>query len=542
VATRRSGSASIDERSLRRRRPVGEPTPLPRDLSGVALLWILVVLLLAAGYIVGRETGLLGRAQRAVDAAVAEMMAGPRGGAPGRIGRSIDRALPWELLIILRWSVAAALIAFRRWRHLAVFAGSVVVVTVTVHWFPTAGIVGTGVAGHPSEAMAGTAVTMLGIVYGLAPEGRSRRIALAVTVIFLLILAAELLLTNENTFTEMAIGLGLGLAIPFLGYRIFVPESVFPVVLRSGRTAHLDVTDARTDAITRAVSDQLGLVVVGIERFGLAGSGGSTPLRLTLEDDTRLFGKLYATNHLRADRWYKIGRAMRYGALEDERSFNSVRRMVEYEDYMLRYLRDQGVPSAEPISFVELEPEREYLLVCGFVEDASEIDSRPLKEGTIRSGLALVQTLWEAGLAHRDIKPANLLVRHDEVIAIDVFFCQVRPSPWRQSVDLANMMLTLGLGSDAPTVYRLALEYFGPEEIADAFAASRGVTIPGQLRKMLSDDGRDLAGAFRSLAPARAAIPIQRWTPRRLLLATAILVGAGLGIGITIVNLRSAGF
>jgi tRNA A-37 threonylcarbamoyl transferase component Bud32 len=541
-AKHRAAFASTNDPTVRRRRPVGEPAPLPRDLSGIAPFWIVVVLLLAVGYVAGRETGLLGRVQRSVDATVAEMFATSSADTARRIGRTIDGVLPWELLIVLRWLVAVALIAFRRWRHLAVFVGSVVVVTLMVRWFPTAGIVGTGVTDRPSGAMAGTAVTMLGIVYGLAPAGRFRRLALAVTVFVLLILAAVLLATDENTFTEIVVGLSLGIATPFLGYRVLVPESVFPVVLRPGRTAHLELTGSRTEAISRALADQLGFEVTLVEPFGLAGSGGSTPMRITLQDGTRLFGKLYATNHLRADRWYKLGRATRYGALEDERSFNSVRRMVEYEDYMLRYLRDQGVPTAEPISFVELTPEREYLLLCGFVEDATEITRARLDEHTIRSGIALVRAMWNAGLAHRDIKPANLLVRQSQLIAIDVFFCQVRPSPWRQSVDLANMMLTLGLGSDAPTVYRLALEHFDPEEIAEAFAASRSVTIPTQLRKMVSDDGRDLPNAFRSLAPRRATIPIQRWTARRIFLATALLGGAGLAIGVTVVNLRSAGF
>ena len=55
--------------------------------------------------------------------------------------------------------------------------------------------------------------------------------------------------------------------------------------------------------------------------------------------------------------------AQLYGALEDEKPFNSVRRLVEYEDYMLRLMADVGVPSAAPYGFVELTPEREYLLV-----------------------------------------------------------------------------------------------------------------------------------------------------------------------------------
>jgi tRNA A-37 threonylcarbamoyl transferase component Bud32 len=418
----------------------------------------------------------------------------------------------------------------------------VALVTAVARWFPTAGVAGTGVSGQPSEAMAGTAVTLLGVVYGLAPPGAHRRLAMAGTGILLTILGVGLLLTGENTLCEIAIGLAIGVAIPFLGYRIFAPESVFPVTLHRGRTAHLDVTGVRGEAIRRAIHEQLALEVAESEPFGLAGSGGCTPLRITLTDGTTLFGKLYATSHLRADRWYKIGRTVLYGALEDERSFNSVRRMVEYEDHMLRYLRDQGITTAEPISFVELLPEREYVFLCGFVEHAVEIHQAPADDEVMRSGIELVRRLWDAGLAHRDIKPSNLLVREREIVLIDVFFCQLRPSPWRQSVDLANMLLTLSLRSDPETVYRLALERFEPEEIAEAFAASRGVTIPTQLRRMLAEDGRDLAGAFRALAPARDPIPIQRWTIRRLALVAALVVGTVVALGVAVLNLDSAGF
>src|SRR5207244_110894 len=121
----------------------------------------------------------------------------------------------------------------------------------------------------------------------------------------------------------------------------------FPVTYRRGRTAHLDVAGARKEAIETALRDQLGIQATALEPFGLVGSGGSTPLRITLPGGGHLFAKLYAQTHLRSDRWYKLGRTILYGALEDERSFNSVRRMVEYEDYMLRYLRDNGVPTAE---------------------------------------------------------------------------------------------------------------------------------------------------------------------------------------------------
>jgi hypothetical protein len=110
------------------------------------------------------------------------------------------------------------------------------------------------------------------------------------------------------------------------------------------------------------------------------------------------------------------------------------------------------------------------------------------------------------------------MVHNGHLKVIDVFFVQVRPSPWRQAVDLANMMLVLALRSDAETVYRRALRVFTPDDIAEAFAATRGVASPTQLRAMLKDDERDLAEDFRRLAPDRRPIRIQRWSLRRLAL------------------------
>ena len=123
----------------------------------------------------------------------------------------------------------------------------------------------------------------------------------------------------------------------------------------------------------------------------------------------------------------------------------------------------------------------------------------------IDEGLALVREMWDVGLAHRDIKPANLMVRDGELKLIDVFFVQVRPSPWRQAVDLANMMMVLGLRTDARRVYEHALRYFTPDEIGEAFAATRGVASPTQLRSMMKEDGRDLIAEFQALAPTARA-------------------------------------
>ena len=97
------------------------------------------------------------------------------------------------------------------------------------------------------------------------------------------------------------------------------------------------------------MQDQLGLVVAEVEPFGLAGSAGSTPLRIRVkgDPDTWLFAKLYAKSHLRADRWYKLGRELLYGRLEDEKPFNTVRRLVQQEDYALQKLYLAGLPAPD---------------------------------------------------------------------------------------------------------------------------------------------------------------------------------------------------
>jgi len=526
----------------RRRRPAGEPPPLPRDLHGFAPLWIGVVLVLALVYWWGRSTGVAGEFQRAVDRFANRLvpdisswwerwMFAQGGGWAREVG--------WQMLL---WPMALFLIAWKRWRHLAVFAGSVALVKVTVGWFPTAGVQGSGIPSHPSSAAAGVALTLVTAVFGFAPPGRWRRLALAGSAALCVGLAALWIATRQFTSSEIATGFAIGFAIPFLGFRVFAPESVFPVAYRGGRTAHLVVEGRRLEAINTALRDQLGIQPIAVEPFGLTASGGSTPLRIRLAGGHTLFAKLYAVNHMRADRWYKLGRTVMYGALEDERSFNSVRRMVEYEDYMLRYLRDNGVPAAEPHGFAEITPEREYLLVTEFIEDANEMLSAPIDDAVMASAIDVVRALWDAGVAHRDIKPANVLVRGTRVYVIDAFFCQLRPSAWRQSVDLANMMLMLALRSDSTRVYEAALRRFTPEEIAEAFAATRGVTVPHQLRTMVMRDERSLAKEFAQLAPPRRRIPVQRWTLRRLALAGALVIGFCAAVAATVLNLESISF
>jgi tRNA A-37 threonylcarbamoyl transferase component Bud32 len=303
---------------------------------------------------------------------------------------------------------------------------------------------------------------------------------------------------------------------------------VFPVVYRKreGPSAHLDLGGERERAITAAVEEQIGFTVTKVEPFGLEGSGGSSPARLTVaEPPGQLFAKVYTSQHLRADRWYRVGRTMLYGRLEDEVPFASVLRLVAYEDYALRLLDDVGVVVAKPYGVVELTPHREYLLVTEFLSGSTPMTDADVDDQIIDDGIQLIRDLWDAGIAHRDIKPANLLVREGHLRLVDVSGLEVRPTPWRQAVDLANMMLTLALRSDADRVYEHATRLFTPEEIAEAFAADQGPAVPTQLRTKLGEDPRPLLERFLELAPPHDPVSIQRWSPRRV----ALIAGGALG-------------
>jgi hypothetical protein len=86
-------------------------------------------------------------------------------------------------------------------------------------------------------------------------------------------------------------------------------------------------------------------------------------------------------------------------------------------------------------------------------------------------------------------------------------------------------VLVLGREKDAGRCSRLAPRYFTDEEIAEAFAATRGLTMPTQLRRMLRERGRDLHADFLRLLPYRLPpVRIQLWTWRRVGLTVVTVV------------------
>jgi urease accessory protein UreF len=104
------------------------------------------------------------------------------------------------------------------------------------------------------------------------------------------------------------------------------------------------------------------------------------------------------------------------------------------------------------------------------------------------------------------------------------------------------MLLVLALRSDPQRVYERALRQFSVGEISEAFAATRGLTMPSQLRRMLRTQGRDLHAEFLKLLPERPKpIAIQRFSPRRIGLTLAVLVGVFAAVVLVVNNLQGLG-
>src|SRR6266550_6712810 len=272
-----------------RRRPSGVRPPLPKNLRGAARFWLVIIsLLVVAPFLgLGASGGSGSYVGEINDAARKLFEHAHSAGLTALIGAVSLLGSVWTLGIV-RLATCAVLVIFRRWQHLLAFAGSVLVVGWVVHATTPAGTPGTplptgvgAVAGAlgPSAAVAGLAVTVVGMAYALVPAGRGRRLALAAGGVLVAALGAAQL-SGGRDLSGVLTGVIVGVAIPLVLFRLLAPERSFPVSYRRGKSAHLPVEGPRGQAIRAALADQLGIGVAGVEPFGTAGSGGSPPLRI----------------------------------------------------------------------------------------------------------------------------------------------------------------------------------------------------------------------------------------------------------------------
>ena len=280
----------------RRRRPSGEPPPLPRTVDvrsrllwgAVGLAAVLSIAFLASDVLNG-VTRLDLAVSRALDRIKWEPLTQTLSTYSKFLGSSVTVA-------VIAWSTLIAILVLRQFRHLIVYAalllGVSVVASALASWVgrmrpaDVSQLIRWDGYAFPSRSVIGLGLVFAGIVFTLIPAGTWRRRASFIAIGVLAVFAFARVYLGVDHLTDVLCGLAFGWALAVATFRLATPDEAFPVSYRKGTTAHLELTPARCEAITRAVAQQLGLEVAAVERFGLGGSAGSTPLRVWLAATT----------------------------------------------------------------------------------------------------------------------------------------------------------------------------------------------------------------------------------------------------------------
>jgi membrane-associated phospholipid phosphatase len=226
------------------------------------------------------------------DAAVVGWLAGID--LPGFRGlmRGLAALSSFWVLNIVSYALVLVLLVLRRFRHMIIWLilttllaliGMGILGPVAQRPRPFGVQIREGWGGWAMPAIQVTffAVGLVAILYSLVPEGRWRNTGKWVVAALVALNALGRMALGADAPTDVLVGVALGVTLPLVAFRWFTPNEVFPITYRGGSGAHLDVGGARGAAIRRGLEDQLGLVATEVKPFGLSGSAGSTPLRIT---------------------------------------------------------------------------------------------------------------------------------------------------------------------------------------------------------------------------------------------------------------------
>jgi membrane-associated phospholipid phosphatase len=298
------GSAQVQGTRLRRR-PTGTAPPLPHPISLSTTAWVLnAVVIVACAFLFSVRTPWL-RVDDQVNTWLLLRLADVRTPWLTDVANGINAAGNGWAVPVVGVSVVVLIMVFRRWRHLAVFLGSLFFLEEGAGQWIYEGLTrprpyGVTIIGSwggysaPSVPVAAVTIFLVAAVYCLVVPGRPRGYAKAAAAVIIAVFCLARLYLAVDHPDDVLFGVALAVAIPVAAFRYFTPNEIFPIVYRRGRTAHVDVGGRRGDAIQLAAHDQLGLTLLEIKPVGLESSAGSTPLRLRVEGgpEEYLFAKL----------------------------------------------------------------------------------------------------------------------------------------------------------------------------------------------------------------------------------------------------------
>ena len=524
----------------RRRRPSGEPPPLPHKINASGAWWLILAVC------VGGISVLLALSSRSLvnlvvaDNAILQRIAERRTAWLTDVMKAIGLLATGPAMQALWLVNLVIMVIWRRWRHLLVWLASGLLVVdgcaAIAEVIQRPRPVGIEILGPwkgyamPSLPLAVLAAFLVNTLYAAVPAGTPRnRGKLAVAVVLLLVRVAAI--PRAGRPTDALFGVVIGVAVPLVAFRVFVPNDVFPVTYHRGRTAHLDVAERRHDAILHAFEDQLGLIAIEVKPFGLEGSGGSHTLT---SQGQRRSGQLRIRQAVcgdtpAADRWYKLGS---HAAVRPPRGREAVQHRAQARPVRgLRVAVAARPPACRCRIHTASSRSRLSASTCwswssstarmevGDAEiDESDHGSRACRD-TAHVGGGPGASRHQAGQLAGARRPAaddrlGVLPAAAEPVAAGG-----RPGEHDAGPRAAHRRparVRTGAGCTSTT-----------REIAEAFAATRGLTMPSQLRRMLRTQGEDLHAEFLALLPYQLRpVRIQRWSVRRVGLSAVVIFGA----------------
>jgi hypothetical protein len=227
-----SGPGPAAGRGRRQRRPTGEPPPPQRPVAITTTAWLALAAGLAVAFVVAQRTLWL-RADERAGTWVLRQLAVIRTPWLTEVANGINVAGSGWGVRLLGLSVVALTIAFRRWRHLAVFVGGLIFLDFAGTWiYPGLArprpygvpIIGgwTGPA-SASPLVAFLAFCLMGVVYCLAVPGRARsRAKAAVAAVVAAFVLARLYLGVDHP-EDALLGAALAVAVAVTAFRYSPP-------------------------------------------------------------------------------------------------------------------------------------------------------------------------------------------------------------------------------------------------------------------------------------------------------------------------------
>jgi len=226
-----------------------------------------------------------------------------------------------------------------------------------------------------------------------------------------------------------------------------------------------------------------GMAIASL-KFADVDARGSQPIFIKDQFGEAYFGKVFGKQEHAADWLFKIFRLFRYKNLQAEEPHLSSRRNVEIEAFAMLWAKQAGVRVARICDI--------YHFGTYWISIQQKLDAIALSEHghilqtSLDDAWRQVQKLHDANIAHRDLRSANLMIdKKGQAWIIDFGFAEVSASRQRQSMDNAELLMSMALVAGVDRTILAAKKAIGAKELKKALPYLQNAVFSGATTKQL---------------------------------------------------------